>query len=288
MPDPGVAQSRVLMSRVCAWMATLLLASLATADVYPPLELLKRTETLVTVGSERISLTVADTGRITALKAGAAEYIPFISLYSSPRASETAEALRAVQGETGEGRGLGGNPSPIAVEQRGERLLIHTDVTTARPEFADGQDLYRLRECVDVAPNGTVSLTYRFDWLRLLLIDHPYVAIALAADVFADAPFVADYTGERRSGTFSAGEAYTRLDALQGAVRTIHCTLPAGVLDIWFDEASNVGSSRWGQYYVLTPNVPGTTYRGWVYPGTSSTLRFTIKLPTPTDQGGAQ
>ncbi len=288
MPDPGVAQWRVLMPRGCAWMSTLLLVSIATADGYAPLEVLKRTDTLVTVGSERISLTVADTGRITALKAGATEYIPFISIYSSPRSSETAEALRAVQGETGEARGLGGTPLPMVVDQRGERLLIHTDVTTARPEIANGQDLYRLREWVDVAPNGAVTVTYLFDWLRLLLIDHPYVAIAVAADVFADAPFVADYTGERRSGTFSAGEAYTRLDALQGAVRTIHCTLPAGVLGIWFDEASNVGSSRWGQYYVLTPNVPGTTYRGWVYPGTSSTLRFTIKLPTPTDQGGAQ
>lgn len=288
MPDPGVAQWRVLMSRLCAWMAALLLASVAAADVYPPLEVLKRTETLVTVGSERISLTVADTGRITALKAGATEYIPFISLYSSPRASETAEALRAVQGETGEARGLGGTPSPIVVDQRGERLLIHTDVTTARSEIANGQALYRLREWIDVAPNGALSITYLYEWLRLLLIDRPYVAIALAADVFVDTSFVADYTGERRSGTFSPGDAYTRLDALQGAIRTVHCLLPGGALDIWFDEASSVGSSQWGQYYVLTPNVPGTTYRGWMYPGTSSTLRFTIKLPTPTNQGGAQ
>lgn len=288
MPGPGAARWREPMSRVNAWIATLLLTSIAAADVYPPLQVIKRTETAATVGNERISLNVDHTGRITALKAGATEYIPFISIYSSPRASETAEALRAVQGESGEGRGLGGTPSPMVIEPRGERLLVHTDVTTARQEIANGQDLYRLRECVDVAPNGAVTVTYLFDWLRLLLIDHPYVAIALAADVFADMPFVADYTGEQRSGTFSAGDAYTRLDALQGAVRTIHCMLPGGVLDIWFDEASNVGSSRWGQYYVLTPNVPGTTYRGWVYPGTSSTLRFTIKLPTPTNQGGAQ
>lgn len=276
------------MPRLPGLLALMLLAPAVFAAPYPPLQVLKRTETLVTVGSERISLTVADTGRITALKAGATEYIPFISLYSSPRASETAEALRAVQGESGEGRGLGGTPSPIVVDQRGERLLIHTDVTTARPEIADGHNLYRLREWIDVAPNGAVSITYRFDWLRLLLIDRPYVAIALAADVFADTPFVADYTRETRSGTFASGEAYTKLDALQGAIRTIHCMLPGGAVDIWFDEASAVGSSRWGQHYVLTPNVPGTTYRGWVYPGTSSTLRFTIKLPTPTDQGGAQ
>lgn len=288
MPGPGAARWREPMSRVNAWIATLLLTSIAAADVYPPLQVLKRTETLVTVGSERISLTVADTGRITALKASATEYIPFISLYSSPRASETSETLRAVQGESGEGRGLGGTPSPIVVDQRGERLLIHTDVTTSRSEIADGQDLYRLREWVDVAPNGAVSITYRFDWLRLLLIDRPYVAIALAADVFADSPFVADYTRETQSGTFASGEAYTKLDALQGGIRTVHSMLPGGALGIWFDEASEVGSSRWGQYYVLTPNVPGTTYRGWVYPGTSSTLRFTIKLPTPTNQGGAQ
>ncbi len=276
------------MSRVCVCMAALLLASMATADVCPPLEVLKRTETAVTVGNERIGLTVEQTGRITGLRAGETAYIPFISIYSSPRGSETAEALRAVQGESGEGRGLGGTPSPMLIDRRGERLLIHTDVTTARQEIANGQSLYRLREWVDVGPNGAVTVTYLFDWLRLLLIDHPYVAIALAADVFADMPFVADYTEQRRSGTFSAGDAYTRLDALQGAIRTIHCMLPGGVFDIWFDEASNVGSSRWGQYYVLTPNVPGTTYRGWVYPGTSSTLRFTIKLPTPTNQGGAQ
>ena len=263
-------------------LAVLCVASGAVAQP-PPLRILESSETAVTIGSDAFSVKVESTGRLANLQAGGTEYVSFVAMYSSPASFETGKGVRAVQGESGEARGIGPVPETITAEQRGERYLVDIKRTAARQEILAGAPLYDLHQTVEIAPNGVVSLRYQFDWRRFFNPGSPTVYVALTAGTFGGLTYWADHSANCIRGEFAEGKDYTRYEGLKGSMRSMRAETPAGPFDLWIDTPNGVTSTRWGEQYCA---IGLQVLRRLVYPGTKSNVEFTIRVPLEnTGQG---
>ncbi len=266
------------MTRILPALVALFSVACTAPAAEQPLRILQSTDQAVTIGTDAFSVTVHSSGRMDALQAGGVKYVSFIALYTSPSSFQTGKGVRAVQGETGEDRGIGPLPDSITAEKRGDRYFIAINRTAARKEICDGQPLYELHQTVEIAPNGVLRARYEFNWLRFCRIGRPTIYVALATETFADLTFWADYTTRCQHGAFSEGEDYAPFTKLKGPLRTMRVDCPAGPFDLWIDAGSSVTSTRWGERYnSIGLYVPKAS--GMMYPGVTSVVQFTIKVP---------
>ncbi len=266
------------MTRILPALVALFSVACTAPAAEQPLRILQSTDQAVTIGTDAFSVTVHSSGRMDALQAGGVKYVSFIALYTSPSSFQTGKGVRAVQGETGEDRGIGPLPDSITAEKRGDRYFIAINRTAARKEICDGQPLYELHQTVEIAPNGVLRARYEFNWLRFCRIGRPTIYVALATETFADLTFWADYTTRCQHGAFSEGGDYAPFTKLKGPLRAMRVDCPAGPFDLWIDAGSSVTSTRWGERYnSIGLYVPKAS--GMMYPGVTSVVQFTIKVP---------
>lgn len=241
------------------------------------LRILRRSDRDVTVGNEAFSVTVERSGRLSALQSGGTPYVSFVALYTGLRDHDTDKSIRAVQGESG--GGIGPLPESMSAEQRGERYVIAVHRTASRKEILDGAPLYELRQTVEVAPKGVVSLHYKFSWLCFCPIGSATVYVGLASETFTGLPYWADHTGHCERGEFAEGGDYSRLPGLRGPLRNLRVDTPTGPFCMWIDTDSKVTGTRWGTaYYSIGV---GAGLSGFAYPGIESQAQFTIQMPLP-------
>ena len=264
------------MTRMSAVMLAVLCVVPVAAEQPPPLRILEGSSTAVTIGNDAFSVKVDSTGRLSNLQAGGIEYVSFVAMYSSPTSFETGKGVRAVQGETGEARGIGPIPEKIAAEQRGERYVVNIKRTAERQEICGGAPLYDLHQTVEVAPNGTVNLRYEFAWRRFFDPGSPTIYVALAGPTFTGLSYWADHSDNCIKGEFTEGANYTKYEGLSGSMRSMRAETPAGPFNLRIDTSNGIVSTRWGEQYCA---IGLQVLRGLVYPGISSKVEFTIRVP---------
>lgn len=270
--------------RATGTVALLLIASLAAAQ-HEPVRVLERAEHSMTLGNDTFSVTVDRTGKLGAISAGDREYVWMIALYTTPVSFETGEGIRAVQGETARG-GIGPAPELPEPELRGGYCVLTISRDCSREEIRAGEPLYHLTETIQVHPEGYLSLRYDFQWLRFLVMHSAGLNVVLNGEQFTGRTFWADYGAHVQQGIFTPGKDYSRHEGLRGALRTLKVACDRGPFHLWVDRGEQVSGSRWseGKYYPISLTVPGTGYRGEIYPGMRSILEFSIKLP-PVEGG---
>lgn len=190
------------------------------ADVLP-LRVLKQTDTELTIGNAVFSVVVKNSGRLRSIQARGTEYVSFVALYTNPTASHTDKTIRVIQGETGEGRGIGPTPDRIVAQRRGDHYFIALDQTASRPDLCGGAPLYDLHQEIEVAPNGVVRVRYQFDWRRFFRLNRATIYLGLTGSTFANLPFWADYTTHCNHGFFSVLKQYETFEGLSGHLRAL-------------------------------------------------------------------
>ena len=254
-------------------------ATCVYADLQP-LQVLKQTDTEVTIGNAAFSVVVKNSGRLQNIQARGTEYVSFVALYTNPTASRADETIRVVQGETGERRGIGPTPDRIVAQRRENHYFIALEQTASRPDSCYGAPLYDLHQEIEVAPNGVVRVRYQFDWRRFFRLNRATIYLGLTGSTFANLPFWADYTTHCNHGFFSALKQYETFEGLNGHLRALVVDCPSGPFHFWLDTNTTVTGSYWGESCsAIGVQVPETASGQPMYSGATSVVEFTVKMP---------
>jgi hypothetical protein len=234
---------------------------------------LKEAPTGVTLGTDRFSLSVDQSGTLRAIKVGETVLWSFVGIYSNPTSTEDDKPVRCCQAET---PGLGDRPPQMTTAFADGAATVVITRDCSHPKLYNNEPFWKLRQTVLVQPDGLVRVTYNCRFLRYLSNMSWMAVFAGAMPEFTGRKWSAQIPNMTLSGEIPAG--LPKRGDLAGAWEVL-LESSQGPVRVSFGDASRVELGDWGQYLQVGAMLADMPNSGPVYRGVEREMTVTIQLP---------